>query len=89
MVIEVTERCIEHGRRYLARGCPIALAIKDQLGDGCEVGHTYIWRDYARIELPKEVTAFIYAFDNGNKDLKPFSFEITQDFSTNPCKERK
>ena len=82
MIIQVKQEHIDNGYEGNCYRCPIALAIKDVVKDSAEVivginMVTFVAGKYfPPIPLSQEVENFIIQFDNGVKDLMPFSFEL-------------
>lgn len=88
ITINVTENHIKRGRRLSPTACPIALAIKEQVGDHPIVGGAAYWtvskrrflvtkRQSFTAELPMSAMLFMARFDTAGRGLSPFSFELT------------
>lgn len=76
MRIEVTEADIANGIPSDYCSCPIALAMKRQLGVRWIVTRSAAENeDGGRVNLPAECGQFICNFDRGKK-VEPFAFEI-------------
>ena len=84
--IEVTQDCIDIGRRGNCVNCPVALAIRPHINLTeyyIKVSYTemgiYDYNNYyvaaARLPLPTEAKQFIADYD-ANLIVKPFSFDI-------------
>ena len=79
--IDVTQEDLDEGVRCSFRKCPIARAIRRVFGGSWSVGsYTAVYRDDSRsfiysVDLPREATVFMRAFDTGDM-LAPFSFEV-------------
>ena len=73
MIVKVTRKHIEDGKRGSITSCPIALALKGMSFKGCEV-HEEDWYFADEIApLPKEAREFILKFDD-KEPVWPFSF---------------
>ncbi len=77
MLINVTQKNIEEGEKQSFTSCPIALAIKEQLGDRKDV---HVDEDICAINgkeyyLTIAARKFVNSFDEG-KVVKPFSFNV-------------
>jgi hypothetical protein len=83
MLIRVTEKHIERGRRHDICACPIALAIREQMPFATEVKvyatrvaiHKEEGLAFTRPLLPPDAIAFICAFD-AKRSVQPFEFEL-------------
>ena len=77
MIVKVTQEHIDKGRRRATSACPIALALKEQLGHEVVVGEfsTYIGINSDSIPLPRSAQRFVARFDRG-KPVKPFNFRV-------------
>ena len=79
MVITVTQKHIDNGRRGLMLSCPIALAIKERTGLSVVIVGRYISVytnniDLRQCKTSEKALGFIYDFDSGI-NVKPFTFE--------------
>ena len=78
--IEITANDIRLGKRGQPTSCPIARAIKRELGDHPKVGGSgsfsiMLGGEYQRYSAPDKAGKFVYRFDTDGKDaVKPFSF---------------
>jgi len=86
MHIQVRQDHIDRGVCYRPNGCPIALAIQEELGDtdgsyhvqvlgsyvSIDFMHDWSWRKFA---LPQIAEVFIVAFDH-KMPVEPFEFDI-------------
>ena len=89
MRIEVTEQDIRKAERGSACLCPVALALKRQLGDRWTVARWHVtfdrddtgWRaenaEGGRLVLPVDVAERLEAYDRGEQ-MTPFAFEVSQ-----------
>lgn len=75
MKIVVTQQDIDAGRKFCARECAIALAMKRAGFNFEKLFGTVIVIDGKDHPLPEELTVKINEFDDGN--LTPFEFEWT------------
>lgn len=75
MKIKVKRRDIWFGKKYSARGCPIARAIYRETGQSAYVAGGNVQFTGRFIPLPLEAKIFIHDFDGG-RAVKPFSFEL-------------
>ena len=85
MKIQVTEKHIKNGEPRSCEFCPIALAIKEVLGENVFVNNNFEvnWRSLDAIidgdlfchTLPKEASQFIDMFDDNSK-VRPLEFEL-------------
>ena len=79
MRIDVTRDDIRLGKRGRCNTCPVARAIRRDLGKGIEV---FVYGSQVSIggrvfELTRGVSDFIERFDHdGRRGLKPFSFTL-------------
>ncbi len=81
--VTVTEQHIKRGKKSNTNFCPIALALKGQLGlrsvvvdgDVVEFGVDKEGDGGFSINLPVEAQEFVRAFDDG-ETVKPFSFTL-------------
>jgi len=80
--ITVTQKHINHGQRHAPPSCPIALAVKEQLGtDDAWVDGSFIragrpsWDAFQEYWTPATAKPFIEDFDAGLV-VEPFSFEM-------------
>lgn len=88
IIINVTKKDIELGKRGDCGKCPVARAARRKLGDKCNVSQHYMWFErnqktgkspFPPIYFPVFVEQFIRTFDLTftQKDLlKPFKFTI-------------
>ena len=83
MKVSVTQSHIDNARPRACFICPVAVAIRDAGAADVEVHRNFAFvampnrphnRDH-RIRLPKEVRAFIQAFDAGAY-VEPFTFDL-------------
>lgn len=79
--IKVTRKFISNGKPCSGTDCPIALAIKSNIGGIVQVGlesanFTKNGRKWHQSNLSKQASKFISDFDK-LKAVKPFSFFIT------------
>ncbi len=83
MLVKVTQKHIDEGKRADCYTCPIALAILDidPKPVNVQVKYSYVMiyieknGKYKQYELPWEAREFISKFDNGKK-VEPFEFEL-------------
>lgn len=75
MKIKIEQKHIDKGRRYNAKLCPIALAMKDVLGDGCMASRDTLYRYNERFNTPQCVVEFMRNYDAGWK-VEPMEFEL-------------
>lgn len=82
MRIDVTQADIDGGCRFDSDNCPVALAVMRHTGVACSVGLTRIRRleTNRTVLIADDVGRFVHAFDSGRGDVKPFSFELPDDF---------
>ena len=83
MIVKVTVKDIRKGKRNEATRCPVALAIKRQIGSDrlvvyegfCFIGNRYNLYDYRITQYPfsRHTRNWIHEFDKTGKG-KPFSF---------------
>jgi hypothetical protein len=78
--VEVTKNHIQRGRKGNVNYCPIALALKEQLGlRQVRVGgiHITFGPQFGglSVRLPRQAAKFITAFDE-KEPVKPFSFTL-------------
>lgn len=82
MTITVTQEHIDKGIAWRADSCPIALALREQVGPGYRVGRDSIYFGGtlgARriVDLPGQSRQFVKSFDNeGAGAVQPFSFDV-------------
>ena len=75
MNIKVTQEHIDKGIRGKCRLCPIALAIKDEIGKIVMVNVFDVDIDGQVIRLPTTAFDFVQRFDADLK-VSPFTFEL-------------
>ena len=76
MTVQVTQDCIDKGRRHDSHGCPVALALQTLTGEDISVGATLAFVGiHAMCSLPQIATRFIVDFDFGCSGARPFEFE--------------
>lgn len=76
MKIKVNRRHILEGTRRSWDSCPIALAVREQLGVAdLKVGNGLIRCGKTKFTMPDRVDRFVGKFDDGEK-VKPFVFEL-------------
>lgn len=75
MKIEVTAQHIKDAKHCPCH-CPVSLAFRAATGVGevC-VNRSVAWMYGKRYELPRRVSRFVAAFDNG-EPVGPFSFQV-------------
>lgn len=85
MIIKVTEEHIKRGKRYKGLQCPVALAIKEQLGYKalvCGVSVDFLLPNrmgQLSVTVPRSVQRFIKKFDaEGRSAAKPFNFTLSE-----------
>ena len=79
MRVAVTQDDIDRGEMGHCATCPVARALERATGKPWYVGQSWAWLALppeTQIALPPEVTAFILAFDHGEK-VAPFSFDVS------------
>lgn len=86
MIIRVLRRHILKGRRGMMRSCPIALAIKEQVGEKVFVksgtgvdGYSIATADDSFFDLPRVAKMFVSVFDSDEQNRKfipTFSFSV-------------
>ena len=78
MKIKVTQECIDKGRRYETRRCPIAIAIRKATSTvGWEVYRSVIYHKGQSTFTTSRVKSFINKFDlYGKKGVLPCEFDI-------------
>lgn len=81
LIIHVTQKNIDEGTKGSCSACPIALAIRDKIGDSnCTVDvangieFKYLGLDYCCI-LSTKLRAFMRCFDGGLA-VEPFSYAL-------------
>ena len=77
-LVKVTQEHIRQGERQSATGCPVALAISEQLGLRKVVVHGYhvlLGKFHGNFALPESVTDWIKSFDRG-ETVGPISFQL-------------
>ncbi len=83
MKITVEDRHVVEAEPKETERCAIALAIKEQTGAELvcvyDVSEGYIDIDGTAYTYPKEVEAWIDAFDSGVQVVTPFIFELESD----------
>ena len=90
MIIKVSKKHIENGKRGDAENCPIALAFKDKLGKSWQANITRRTFDAQKRNHPggtggaffcgmidEEITEYIKAFDGG-EEAEPITIEIVE-----------
>lgn len=76
MIISVEQKHIKHGVNASCRECPIALAVKEQMGiESTLVRSDEIVTSFMVQKLPRSAQRFIAAFDK-HKPVKPFRFRL-------------
>ncbi len=76
MIIKVSDKHIKDGMKGKANYCPIALALREVVNtDNVSVDGSEIVIDKEFLPTPGVAESFIGQFD-GNKPVKPFSFEL-------------
>lgn len=83
MTIHVTQEDIDKGTRGSFLACPIARAVKRQVGvrwaevsdDHIRVADTALSGNVTRFRTPPEAADFINDFDS-EEEVEPFSFEL-------------
>ena len=86
IIVNVTEKDIEQGRKRNCRHCPIALAIRRKFpGDSTVVRVdrkiAFIWPtggSYFATDLPRAARDFVVDFDSG-RVVSPFTFNLSLD----------
>lgn len=75
MIISVTKKDIENGRRYSCKDCPIATAIQRQTTEKVEVFYSICFLGTVKKMLPRPAVQWILDFDAA-REVKPIRFEI-------------
>jgi hypothetical protein len=76
MKIKVTRRHIFEGVQGSWDSCPIALALRDELGvTNLEVGNGVIRCGKKKFKMSNSADTFVGKFDEG-EPVKPFTFEL-------------
>lgn len=78
MIIKVTQKNIEEGKKCSRGWCPIAQAMRDKFGKDCDPRvdwHHIALGASTYYETPATAVQFIEDFDNG-RSVEPFEFEL-------------
>lgn len=85
MIIKVTEQDIKNGRKESEFTCPVALAVKRELGLKRLSRKIQVWgtsitvSDVGTIYVPDKVGTFVENFDDGAR-VQPFKFRMRNPF---------
>lgn len=77
MTISVEQNHILEGLKGDCCGCPIAIAVSEQVKPRfVEVHDAAVYINDKKYPLPERAQEFIYSFDSG-ETVTPFTFELT------------
>lgn len=75
-IIKVTQEDIDMGHKRSAIECPVALALRREVGNLRCVGNSYIELNNRKYSTPEIVQNFIFQFDHNYIAMDPFEFEL-------------